>query len=88
MDDTDDFIEVEENSATADDKVTLLRAFGDDVAQRFLRLRGIDGERMQNELLERYAQRQATRVQFSANNACAASLRVHASPVVLASFAK
>ena len=38
----------------------LLRAFGDDVAQRFLLLRGIKDDRMQNEVLDRYAQRNAT----------------------------
>ena len=37
-------------------------AFGDDVAQRFLKLRGIHGEIMQEAVLDRYASKQAGRL--------------------------
>ena len=62
MEETDDFIDEPESLETAkmEERQHLLRAFGDDVAQRFLQLRGIKDDRMQNEVLDRYAQRQAT----------------------------
>ena len=58
-----DFIEVQHESAIrADEKMRLKVAFGDDVAQRFLRLRGIVGVLMQAAVLERYAAKQAERL--------------------------
>ena len=41
--------------------IALQRAFGSDAAQRFLKLRGIDGEIAQNALLDSYDRRQAAR---------------------------
>ena len=41
--------------------IALQRAFGSDAAQRFLKLRGIDGEIAQNALFESYDRRQAAR---------------------------
>jgi hypothetical protein len=63
MDDTD-FIEepAVEQGMRADEKMRLKLAFGDDVAQRFLRLRGIVGDLMQEAVLERSAARQAARL--------------------------
>jgi hypothetical protein len=62
MDDVD-FIEDEpETIFRADEKMRLMVAFGDDVAQRFLRLRGIVGDLMQEAVLERYAAKQAARL--------------------------
>jgi len=61
----DDIDFIEEQPATrprADEQLRLKVAFGDDVAQRFLRLRGIVGELMQEAVLERYAARQAARL--------------------------
>lgn len=58
MDDTD-FIEERETVSQVEEKMRLRRAFGDDVAQRFLRLRGIDNEVMRDAVLVRYAMRQA-----------------------------
>lgn len=58
MDDTD-FIEERETVISIDEQMRLRRAFGDDVAQRFLRLRGIHGDVMQDAVLARYAMRQA-----------------------------
>jgi len=62
MEETDDFIDEPESGETVnmEERQHLLRAFGDDVAQRFLLLRGIKDDRMQNEVLDRYAQRNAT----------------------------
>ena len=63
MDDID-FIEEheEDTSRAAEEKMRLKVAFGDDVAQRFLRLRGIVGDLMQEAVLERYAAKQAARM--------------------------
>lgn len=61
----DDIDFIEEPPATrprADEQMRLKVAFGDDVAQRFLRLRGIVGELMQEAVLARYAARQAARL--------------------------
>lgn len=62
MEETDDFIDEPDSPETVrrEERQHLLRAFGDDVAQRFLLLRGIKDDRMQNAVLDRYAQRQAT----------------------------
>lgn len=62
MDDTDFIEEQEENTIRADELMRLKVAFGDDVAQRFLRLRGIVGDLMQDAVLERYAAKQAARL--------------------------
>lgn len=59
MDETDDFIDEPENDSPVDAKPHMWSGFGDDVAQRFLRLRGIVDEPMQEAALERYAQRKA-----------------------------
>jgi hypothetical protein len=40
----------------------LKMAFGDNVAQRFLTLRGIIGDHMQDAVLERHANREAARL--------------------------
>ena len=64
MDDID-FIEDQPETSIApssDEKMRLKVAFGDDVAQRFLKLRGIHGELMQEAVLERYANKQAARL--------------------------
>lgn len=61
MDDTD-YIDEHETIIRADEKMRLKVAFGDDVAQRFLRLRGIVGDLMQEAVLERYAAKQAARL--------------------------
>ncbi len=62
MDDTD-FIEEQQSTTIRDDELMRLKvAFGDDVAQRFLRLRGIVGDLMQEAVLERYAAKQAARL--------------------------
>lgn len=61
----DDIDFIEEPPATrprADEQMRLKVAFGDDVAQRFLRLRGIVGELMQEAVLARHAARQAARL--------------------------
>ena len=62
MDDTDFIDEQRETIIRADEKMRLKVAFGDDVAQRFLRLRGIVGDLMQEAVLERYAAKQAARL--------------------------
>jgi hypothetical protein len=64
MDDIDFIEEQEEDTsrAAAEEAMRLKVAFGDDVAQRFLRLRGIVGELMQEAVLERYAAKQAARM--------------------------
>ncbi len=62
MDETDDFIDEPEqldSEGPPAEKTRCWSGFGDDVAQRFLRLRGIMDEQMQDEALERYAQRKA-----------------------------
>lgn len=63
MDDLD-FIEEQLEAApvSSDEKMRLKVAFGDDVAQRFLKLRGIEGAVMQEAVLERYAQKQSARM--------------------------
>lgn len=62
MDDIEFIDEQRETIIRADEKMRLKVAFGDDVAQRFLRLRGIVGDLMQEAVLERYAARQAARL--------------------------
>jgi len=64
MDETDDFIDTRDTAkqTAAGEKMRLQLAFGDDVAQRFLRLRGIEGEAMQEAVLEKYAAKQALRM--------------------------
>jgi hypothetical protein len=62
MDDLDFIVEEQETPSLADEKMRLKVAFGDDVAQRFLRSRGIIGELMQEAVLERYAAKQAARL--------------------------
>lgn len=62
MDETDFIEEQESTTIRADELMRLKVAFGDDVAQRFLRLRGIVGDLMQEAVLERYAARQAARL--------------------------
>ncbi|MES2315978.1 MAG: hypothetical protein V4631_00660 [Pseudomonadota bacterium] len=69
-----DFIEEQcEPAIRADEKMRLKVAFGDDVAQRFLRLRGIVGDLMQEAVLERYAAKQAARMARDAIAAAAQS---------------
>lgn len=62
MDETEFMEEQADTRPGADELMRLKVAFGDDVAQRFLRLRGIVGELMQEAVLERYAARQAARL--------------------------
>lgn len=50
-----------ETATQVHEAIALQRAFGSDAAQRFLKLRGIDGELAQNALLESYDRRQAAR---------------------------
>lgn len=67
MDDLD-FIEEQEAPVTvsAEETMRLRVAFGDNVAQRFLSLRGVVGERAQEAVLERHAMRQAEKMARSA----------------------
>jgi hypothetical protein len=62
MDDTEFIEEQAEAVIGADELMRLKVAFGQDVAQRFLRLRGIVGELMHEAVLERYAAKQAARL--------------------------
>ena len=62
MEETEIVEEQAETRNRADELIRLKVAFGDDVAQRFLRLRGIVGDRMQEAVLERYAAKQAARL--------------------------
>lgn len=59
-----DFIEeqLDATRVSNEEQMRLKVAFGDDVAQRFLKLRGIHGDIMQEAVLERYAQKQAARM--------------------------
>ena len=59
-----DFIEeqLDTGAISADEKMRLKVAFGDNVAQRYLALRGITTEPMQEAVLERHAQREAARL--------------------------
>ena len=59
-----DFIEeqLDISAISADEKMRLKMAFGDNVAQRFLTLRGIVGDAMQDAVLERHANREAARL--------------------------
>lgn len=59
MDETDDFIDEPEMDRPLVETTQLWGGFSDDVALRFLRLRGIMDEQMQDEALARYAQRMA-----------------------------
>lgn len=61
MDDMD-FIEEQIDSINVDEKMRLRVAFGDNVAQRYLTLRGIIGDSMQDAVLERHALREAARM--------------------------
>lgn len=62
MDDLDAVMQDPEARRQAREAVRLKVAFGDDVAQRFLRLRGVVGEAMQEAVLVRYASKQADRM--------------------------
>ncbi|MEJ7804697.1 MAG: hypothetical protein WKG03_02085 [Telluria sp.] len=59
-----DFIEeqLDLGAISADEKMRLKLAFGDNVAQRFLALRGITTEPMQEAVLVRHASREAARI--------------------------
>ncbi len=59
-----DFIEeqLDIGAISADEKMRLKVAFGDNVAQRYLALRGIVGDAMQDAVLERHANREAARL--------------------------
>ena len=59
-----DFIEeqLDMGAISADEKMRLKVAFGDNVAQRYLALRGITSEAMQEAVLERHANREAARI--------------------------
>ncbi|HEU4777813.1 MAG TPA: hypothetical protein VFS95_13395 [Telluria sp.] len=73
MDDTDDLIDERALATRAlEEKLRLQRAFGDDVAQRFLRARGIVGDAMQEAVLEKYAAKQALRIAREALSVAAA----------------
>ena len=50
-----------ETASHLQEAIALQRAFGSDAAQRFLKLRGIDGDIAQDALLEAYDRRQAAR---------------------------
>lgn len=64
MDDTELYDEIDTEEAQAHER-RMKRAFGDDVAQRFLQLRGVADERAQQALVERYYQRQAAKAHAS-----------------------
>ena len=73
MDETDDYIDERALATRAlEEKLRLQRAFGDDVAQRFLRARSIIGEAMQEAVLEKYAAKQALRMAREALSVAAA----------------
>lgn len=59
-----DFIEeqLDTGAISADEKMRLKVAFGDNVAQRYLALRGIVGDLAQEAVLERHASREAARL--------------------------
>ena len=59
-----DFIEeqLDIGAISADERMRLKVAFGDNVAQRYLALRGITTEAMQEAVLERHANREAARM--------------------------
>jgi hypothetical protein len=57
MEETDDFIDEPDCPVQVEETRHLLCAFGDDVARRYLRLRGIHTEAMQEAVLERHALR-------------------------------
>lgn len=48
-------------AATVDEALVCQRAFGNDAAQRFLKMRGIEGEVAQQALLDNYDRRKTTR---------------------------
>ncbi|RJG11455.1 hypothetical protein [Massilia cavernae] len=50
-----------EMAGTVSEALAFQRAFGDDAAQRFLKMRGIEGEVAQQALLDNYDRRQANR---------------------------
>ena len=85
MDDTDDFIEqrVPARTALAEEQMRLRVAFGDDVARRFLRLRGVEGEPMQEAVLERYAAKQALKLARAALALAAGTLPPRARPCAI-----
>jgi hypothetical protein len=59
-----DFIEeqLDTGAISADEKMRLKVAFGDNVAQRYLALRGIVGDAAQDAVLERHANVEAARL--------------------------
>jgi hypothetical protein len=59
-----DFIEeqLDTGAISADEKMRLKLAFGDNVAQRYLALRGVVGEAAQDAVLDRHASREAARL--------------------------
>lgn len=68
MDDLD-FIDEQQHetvAVSADETLRLRMAFGDNVAQRYLSLRGIVGEVAQEAVLQRHAMRAAERLARSA----------------------
>lgn len=62
MEDIDVASYEQEKRRAAQEDLRLKVAFGDNVALRFLTLRGIVGEAMQEAVLERYASKQADRL--------------------------
>lgn len=62
MEDIDFVTDEQETCRHAQEQMRLKFAFGDDAAQRYLKLRGIVGEAMQEAALERYAHKQADRL--------------------------
>lgn len=62
MDDLDFIEEHDDIVISAEETMRLRVAFGDNVAQRFLTLRGIVGELAQDAVLQRHALRQAERL--------------------------
>jgi len=63
MDEVDFFEEqLDQGAISADEKMRLKVAFGDNVAQRYLVLRGIVGDAAQDAVLERHANREAARM--------------------------
>ncbi len=62
MEDIDVVSHEQEKRRAAQENLRLKVAFGDNVAQRFLTLRGIVGDAMQEAVLERYASKQAERL--------------------------
>lgn len=83
MEDIELVTDEQETCRHAQERMRLKFAFGDDAAQRFLKMRGIVGAAMQEAVLERYASKQADRI---ARNAIATAAYIPAARGTEAEF--